>query len=301
MSQKPASKKKHKSLLIENLLFNLFQLLVRILPLSWSLFFGKILSHTTFHLLRARHQLVINNLQRAKEAGFLANAPQVPLLARRVWEHLGMLGTEFLYYYAAPSNKQLLERVTIEGEENLQKLLAQGQGAIMATAHLGNWELTGLILASKGYQLNPIVKTQRNLSFDRFIQKKRSSIGMKVIPSNSFLRPILRALQQNEIIPFLMDQKDRHGVKVDFFGNPALFPKGTAEFAIKTKAPVFFAYIVREGRYQHRLVISDEIKFSLTGDKANDIENITKQLAKIIENTIDQYPEQWLWMHRLWT
>jgi KDO2-lipid IV(A) lauroyltransferase len=170
----------------------------------------------------------------------------------------------------------------------------------MATAHVGNWELLGLYLSHKGYPLCPLVKVQENPFFDKIVQAKRESIGMKTISRTGFLRPILKAFQRNEIVPFIMDQYDYDGTLVNFFGRLASFPKGSAEFSHKIGTPIIYMYIFRETKYRYHIVISKAFEPLSTGDMKADIQNTTAQLAKMIEDTIEKHPSQWLWMHKLW-
>lgn len=286
-------------LLMENILFRLFFLLVRLCPLRIGLFFGQLLGLTAYTLLKSRREITLSNIEHAKKRGFLKTAPDSQKLARAVWKHLGYLGSEFLYYYSHDPRK-LLQRITIDGEEHLRSALAKQKGVIVASAHIGNWELIGYYLSVKGYPLSPLVKPQENPFFDQVINAKRSSVGMKPIPRNGFLRPILKALSRNEMVPFIMDQTDFQGVKLDFFGRPAYLPSGPAQFAIKTGTPLIFVHIVRESPLTHKIVVSEEILPASTGDTASDIRETTKALAKIIEKTIENHPEQWLWMHKLW-
>lgn len=293
------SQLKKIALFCQNTFFRLFFVLVRICPLRAGLFFGKLLGLTAYTLIRSRREITLSNIEHAKKQGFLKTAPDSRKLARAVWKHLGYVGSEFLYYYSH-DHQRLLQRITIEGEEHLQSVLAKQKGAIVASAHIGNWELIGLCLSVKGYPMSPLVKTQENPVFNQIITAKRESVGMKTIPRSGFLRPILKALARNEMVPFIMDQTDFHGVKLDFFGRPAYLPDGPAQFAIKTGTPLIFIHIVRESMLTYKIIISEEIIPASTGDTASDIKETTKALAKIIEKTIESHPDQWLWMHKLW-
>lgn len=293
------SKNKNVTHFVQNIFFELFYLLVKICPLSFGLFLGKTLGYIAYLLIKQRRQITLDNIEHAKSNGFLKDAPDTHTLARQVWQHLGMLGSEFLYYYSHDP-EELAKRVTIEGEDYLKEVLTKGKGAIMATAHVGNWELLGLYLSAKGYPLCPLVKTQKNPFFDKIVQSKRESIGMKTIPRSGFLRPILKAFQRNEIVPFIMDQYDYNGIKVNFFGREASFPAGTAEFFHKTGTPIIYMYIYRESKYRHHIVVSKAFEPNSTGDVKADIRDVTAHLANIIQNTIEKHPSQWLWMHKLW-
>jgi KDO2-lipid IV(A) lauroyltransferase len=284
---------------VEYLFFKMFLWIVRLIPLSFANWLGRSLGALAYQLMRSRRALTLENLREARKHGFLPETLDEKQIAKKTWEHLGMLGSEFIYYSQRP--QLVLKNVTIEGEEHLRRVLDQKRGVIFATAHIGNWEIMGSRLALGGYGVNSITKTQSNSILDNYINYFRGLAGIKSIPKRSFLRPIIRAFQQNEIVSFFMDQNGgRAGVTVEVFGRPAPMPRGTAEFALKTATPVVFTYIVREAKGRHRIVVSEEIALSRSGDYEVDLAANTTKFMELIQAIIQKYPEQWLWMHKLW-
>lgn len=275
--------------------------MVKIIPFSWSRWVLKEICLLAFHLLKPRRLLTIENIRNARERGFLDKDIDDYKLAREAWEHLGIIGSEFLYYYTR-TPEQLKKYVTIEGEDNLRKVLAKKKGVVMVMGHIGNWELLGMALSVAGYKLSPIVKPQSNLFFDKVIQEKRHSIGMKTISSQGFLRPVVAALKRNEIVPFLIDQDAKgDGVRVRYFGREASIPAGAAEFSLRTGTPVVFAYIVRKSFNHHLLVISEEVSLCNSKDYKRDLVENTSLFMNLIQEVVREYPAQWLWMHSLWS
>lgn len=286
--------------LIEYALFRLLLFAVRILPISFSCFIGRQLGKLAFLILKKRRELTISNIRVARENGFFETEIDERQLAKRVWEHIGMVGSEFLYYYERKP-EVFMKAVRFEGEENLKRILAQNKGALLVSGHLGNWELLGVSIIYWGFKINPIVKFQSNGLVDQIIQDNRRSLGMGLIDKNGFLRPILAALKRNEIVSFLMDQSTlKNGVLVKFFNKEASLPRGAAEFALKTGAPVFSARCFREKPGHYQVVLSEEIKLIRTGDHERDVAENTAMFIRLIEDMIREHPEQWLWMHKLY-
>jgi Kdo2-lipid IVA lauroyltransferase/acyltransferase len=280
--------------------FKIFFLMIKSVPLTWCSWAGKHLGYFAYRVLKLRRRLTVENIRQARERGFLSAEIKDDQLAGQVWRTLGMVGSESLYYYTRPP-EQFKDSVRWVGEENLRQVLEKKKGVILVMAHIGNWELLGISMSSAGYSLTPIVKTQSNLLLDKIIQEQRQAVGMKTIPQSGFLRPILEALKRNEIIPFLIDQSAGSiGVQVDFFGRRAPIPRGAAEFALKTETPVIFAYLVRESLDQHLLVISEELKLQRTGNYQQDLVANTAMFIQLVQETVQKYPSQWLWMHKLW-
>jgi Kdo2-lipid IVA lauroyltransferase/acyltransferase len=275
-------------------------ILIKIMPFSWSRWIWKNICLLAFKLLKQRRLLTIENIRNARERGLLASNDDDYSIAKKTWANLGIVGSEFLFY-STRTPAQLKKLVTVEGEENLKKILAKKKGAVMVTGHLGNWELLGIGLSVLGYPLTPVVKTQENSSFDQLINEKRHAIGIKTIPNKGFLRPIIDAFKRNEIVPFLIDQDaGGNGVKVDYFGREASIPPGAVEFSLRTGTPVFFAYIYRKGINQHVAVISEEIQLNNSGDYPKDLHDNIALFMSLIQDAVRKNPTQWLWMHSLW-
>jgi KDO2-lipid IV(A) lauroyltransferase len=283
----------------EYLLFRIFFGLVKLVPFRLGCWLGERLGILSYWVLGGRRHLTIKNIEEAKQHGYLKNVENPRRLAYRVWKNIGRVSSEFLYYYTRPMQR-LKEDVIIEGTANLERVLEKKKGAIIVAAHIGNWEMLAMSIALHGYGLTTLVKTQSNKLMDGIIQGNRRSVGMEIVPRNLFLRPLVLALRKNHTVLFLVDQADRKGAVVDFFGRPAVLPRGAAEFALKTGTPVVFIYIAREAAHRHRLVISEEIKLPQSGNYTLDSQETVTLFIKRIESIIEKYPDQWLWMHRLW-
>jgi KDO2-lipid IV(A) lauroyltransferase len=285
---------------LEYILFRGIFFTVKLFSLAASSWLGRKLGALAFRILKSRRKLTVENLREARDRGFLPADTDIYRVAVRTWENLCLLGIEFVYYYSC-SNRKICEAVSVEGEENLKRVLERKQGAIMVMAHIGNWELLGIRLCNAGFGLSPVVQTQANSILDEFIDVRRRSIGMKTIPKMSFLRPIVQAFKRNEVVPLLIDQNaGKTGVSLKVFGREARIPRGAAEFALKTGTPVVFAYILREATGKHRLVISEEIQLSRTGDYQQDLRDNTAAFIGMVQSVVSKHPEQWLWMHKLW-
>jgi KDO2-lipid IV(A) lauroyltransferase len=295
-----SKKKSQLSNWIEYIFFKSILILVKIMPFSWNCWIWERVSLCAFHLFKSRRLLTLENIRSAKERGFLNKVDDEYKLAKKAWANLGLVSSEFLYY-STKTAAQLKKLVTVKNEENLKKVLSKKKGLVMVMGHIGNWELLGIFLSVLGYQLSPLVKIQSNSLTDSIIEEKRKSVGMKVIPNNGFLRSVVKAFKRNEIVPFLIDQDaHRKGIKVDFFGRKASIPPGAAEFSLRTDTPVIFAYTVRESSGHFKLVISEEIQLKRSGNYQQDLVDNISIFMNLLEDVVQDYPEQWLWMHSLW-
>ncbi len=192
-------------------------------------------------------------------------------------------------------SEDFLESLFIVDEVKKREVLST-KGAILLTAHIGNWELFGAYFSvvSKG-KLSVVAKPMKNEMVDRFINSLRESWGMKVIPTGR-VTEIVRDLKNNRFVAILLDQrpKVKEGVLTSFLGRKTFTNKGVALISIKTGKPVIpaFCYLVGD-RYE--VDIFDPIH-----PDGKSIEELTQIYTSFIEKAVKKHPEQWFWAHRRW-
>lgn len=188
--------------------------------------------------------------------------------------------------------------VRVQGEETIIKGLEAGRGLVCFSGHLGNWEYAGAWGANRGYAINFVVAKQANPGIEDLIDQYRKSSGINIIKKQDAAKDVIRALRRNELVAIMIDQDaGRHGVHVDFFGRPASTPRGAALFAIKMKAPLVFMRTRRgkDGRIYTQFI---EVEKPDTGDRDRDVYELTQTMTTMLEESIREVPEQWLWLHR---
>ncbi len=215
-------------------------------------------------------------------------------------KHFGRSLAEILLF-DAKSVDSLLSKVEVHGLEIIQEEMKKGRGAIMITAHLGNWELLGAFLTSRGLPLKVVATRSHNRKINELLVYLRKSRKVETIYRHDSPRQMLKALKNNCLLGMLIDQDTKvDGVFVDFFGQPAYTAKGPAVLSMATGAPVIPTFIRRTPEGGHEVFIEEPVEMEKTKDKEKDILINTQKLSRIIEKYIRKYPEQWVWMHNRW-
>jgi KDO2-lipid IV(A) lauroyltransferase len=221
-------------------------------------------------------------------------------ICRRCFENLGK-GLMEVIQFPMLNSGNLGGLVTFEGRQNLDEALKRGRGVIILTAHFGNWELLGASLALSGYSTSFIVRPVRDPRLEEMVTRSRESMGIKCIPRGASIKNALKCLKNNELLGILSDIDTKvDGVFVDFFGRQAYTPRGPVSIALRTGAAVVPAFIVRQKDNTHRIFVEKEIELKITGHQEEDIKTNTAEFTRIIESYIQQYPEQWIWIHDRW-
>jgi KDO2-lipid IV(A) lauroyltransferase len=254
---------------------------------------------TAMRLLSPRHwRIVMANLHLA--LGDEKDEGELRTIAAECYRHLGKCMTDFFRMPAMTPDD--IRRVThFEGREHIDAALAKGQGAILLTGHLGNWELVGVRIAVEGYPLNVIAREQRDHKITDYVRRTRERMGMRVLHRDVAVRESLRALRRTELVGILMDQNAGDaGVFVDFFGHLASTAPGVAAFALRTGATVLPTFGWRNSDTTHTVCIGPPAPLVRTGDLRHDILVNTARHTKIIEEAIRDHPAQWFWLHKRW-
>ena len=184
-----------------------------------------------------------------------------------------------------------------EGLENYRAAKQKGKGVLVATAHLGNWELSAFTHAWMTEPMHVMVRPLDNPLIDAMVEARRGSSGNHLIFKRDAARRVLKALRDNEAVGILIDQNSSlaEGVFVDFFGKAACANSSFVKLAHHSGAAVLPGYALwskRTGRY----VLRFYPEVSLSGDVQAD----TQLLHSHLEQVIREYPDQWMWIHRRW-
>lgn len=189
------------------------------------------------------------------------------------------------------------EWIGYEGLENYEDAKRDGHGILVATAHLGNWELSAFAHALMTEAMNVLVRPLDNPLIDDLVEARRTHSGNRLIYKKDAARAILKALQNNEAVGILIDQNTSasEGVFINFFGKPACAGSAFAKLAHRSKAAVIPGFALWNERAR-RYVLRFYPRVQMTGDVQED----TQRIHSVFEQVIRESPDQWVWIHRRW-
>jgi KDO2-lipid IV(A) lauroyltransferase len=232
--------------------------------------------------------------------------------ARRTFRNFGKYLVDFFRFDKFDRNV-IEKEIEITGIENIDNNLKQGNGLITVTAHLGNWELGGVIMALLGYKFNVVALSHGSTKVERLFVKQRENKGIRVIPlgrnatrsralsSSRAASHCIRALKQNEIVALLGDRDiSERGIKVRFFDETAILPRGPAFLSMHTDAPVVPGFLIRKENDRFQLILEKAVHEIQTEDKEMKAKRLTEEIAKVIETYIRRYPGQWYMFYPVW-
>lgn len=271
--------------------------LVQLLSFPAACWLGRVLGALSYTVLGRYRRLTLAHLQEA--LGDSVTPAQRRRIARGVFRNLGQNAVEWLCLPRL-SAEDLKRLVTSDGLQHLRGALAKGNGAIVVTAHFGNWELIPVYLRSLGFEGGVLARRLRYPEYESFLIGMRGDKGVPTFARGA-IKDVARLLRANQIIGVMPDQDvdSLDGVFVNFLGRAAYTPVGPAALSLMTGAPILPCFIVRQGRGL-RLIIEPAVTIPDTRDREQAVAQLTQVWSGVVESYIRRYPDHWVWMHRRW-
>jgi KDO2-lipid IV(A) lauroyltransferase len=259
--------------------------------------FGYALAHllTGFHYRffpRRRHAALVN-LAVVMPRSSRRERTQI---AKRMMRGYNSMMFEFLRLPHL-SREELLRSVEVVGRENLELAVARGRGVVLASSHIGNWELGAVVLAHWGYTLHAVAGVQLSRWFTPAVREVKSELAIHTISHEEGLRKLLRAVEHNDLVALMVDgDLFHHGVSLEFFGREIQWPSGPGVLAQRSGALVICGYCerLRPGRF--RLVLEpalDPARYPSTAA-------LNAAVASTVERHIREHVDQWCIFRPLW-
>jgi len=277
---------------------------VRLMPRRLELFFGAVLGWSLCHVVRFKRRNVRRNLRLAYERE-LRNGRMVlnelKKIERDNYRHYGRLVFELLHIpFDAARFAQ--KNVRVHNIEHLKNAMSKKKGVFFLTAHMGDWEIMGVVAMKHKVPLNIITKYMRIKFFDNIWVKSRESYDIKLIGEVPSARSVLKALRNGEVVGMVLDQfmGPPIGERISFFGKPAWTIASLAWFVQKTGAVVIPVVNYRKKDGTFDLILYPEVPFEKIGSDDANIKHNTQRYSDVIEKFVRTCPEQWIWVHRRW-
>ncbi len=283
---------------IEYALFRLVGWIVRPLTPRGTQRIGAGLGLAALMLTGYRKQVTRENLARALPE--LSEAERHGILVG-AYRNYGIALVQMLWA-TGQSAEGIKSLVHVPNPEVMAGALQRKKGVILLSGHFGSWEL--LITALRLWipaKLVGIAQRQRNELVDAYIDKARRRFGATTVPMGPATREVLAALQRNEVVLILGDQSGpKESIFIPFFGIPSATHRGAAAFALRTGAALLAVFLVRQPDGTYRAEYEEIDTGALTGSREDQITELTRRHAAVLERAIRNHPDHWLWMHKRW-
>lgn len=228
----------------------------------------------------------------AHNLGLLLDEPPETCLpaAREVFRNFGRYLIEFFTMH-----RGCFPAVTIEGEDNFKELCRQKQGAILLTAHLGNWEMGSVFLKRAGHPVAAVALEHRDSGMQKLFSRQRMRAGIETVPPGAkAIKTCLDWLKQGRWLGVLADRDfTGTGLGCSWGKAEVQVPKGPAVLSLRSRSPIAPVFLIRQSPGKFVLYVEPLIKPPAHPTKKASAQLI-REYSSVLYRYVRRFPDQWL-------
>ena len=231
----------------------------------------------------------------------------VPFWKRRwlVFRHYYSFGIALIDRLAILAGEHHRFSFTFDGEEHLRDAVAEGNGVLLLTAHLGNWEAAGQLLTRLDVPIN-VTGFDKEAAATRAQLDQAANANFRLIPltgSPTDAIPLVAAMRRGEIVAMLGDRAySSAAARVPILGEEAPFPVGAYVMAAAAKAPLVHVFSMREsgGHYHFFGFPAERPEMPAHHERDAYLRQCAQSFADNLESVLKRDPLQWYNFYAFW-
>lgn len=218
-----------------------------------------------------------------------------------MWDNLGRTAFEYAHLdkFSRPEERHRIEVVGVEG---LLAYAATGKGGILISGHFANWELMPLAMRLEGLDGGGVYRAANNPYVNDWMVTMRRELIVpeQIAKGPKGARLLIQAIRDKRFVAMLIDQRLTEGIEAKLFGLPAMTTPTPAVLALRYKAALVPASIVRTKGAHFRVTVHEPVVVNQDAEPTGEILRITQVLNDFLEARIREHPEGWFWLHNRW-
>jgi predicted LPLAT superfamily acyltransferase len=197
--------------------------------------------------------------------------------------------------------------ISLQGRAELTRLLAEGRGLILLTAHVGCWQLAMSSLSALDTRVNLLIHREEGDLDRHFFEHDGGEPPYRIVDPTGYLGGTLEMLQilkNGELLCIMGDRTmggEKSTVSVNFLGDPVELPFSPYKLASATGAPiaVIFPYRTGTGGYALQLARTIRVTENL-GRPVNAYRPFAQEFVKALEQFVAEHPYQFFNFYDMW-
>ena len=272
-----------------------FLKLISLIPVRLLYILSDLIFVLLYHIIQYRKSIVWSNLQIAFPE---KSDRERKIIMKRFYQNLSDTFIEIIKMLSW-SEEEVRKRFKGNMDE-LNKWAGNEKSIQVISGHFFNWELANLSVSSHcNIPFLGVYMPLTNQPMNKIFFNLRKRFGTILIPATDFKNQVKEYFKHQSALILVADQNPGgpdKGWWLNFFSRPAPFVSGPAKGAIARDTIVIFAnyYKVRRGYY--------EVKFEEITQRPSEFTeaSLTYLLAKKVEASVKERPDNYLWTHRRW-
>jgi len=253
---------------------------------------GRTIGKGASYVVKDRLRLVSRHMRRVM--GPEPSREEITAAGREMFASYGRYWAE-VFWFRPRRKGWMVDHSTVTGLDEVFSAKAAGRGIIFAVAHMGNWEVAGVIGETLDLPVLAVAEDLPNRRITDWFIETRAAFGIEIIIAGrgSTMATLARGLQKGNVVALVADRDvTGRGIEVEFFGETTTMPAGPASLAIMTGAAIFpiGTYFDGDG---YRFAIRPELRVPGEGTRTERIAAATQDLARAYEGIIRERPTDW--------
>jgi Kdo2-lipid IVA lauroyltransferase/acyltransferase len=282
---------------LRNIFLKLLLNILSSLPFWLLYLFSDFLAFFMKSIVRYRRKVVFQNISNSFPE---KNDQEIKQIAAQFYRNLADLIVELIKSQKL-SDKELMKRVQINETQIFDDLYNKKKSVIITLGHCGNWEWAGNRIAMfLQHNATAIYKPLSDKFFNDYLFNQRQKYkGTLMIDYKKTFR-ILAGLRNELLAVFMLADQSPARTEINywakFLGQATPFYTGMGKLASALGYTVIYLDIQRRSRGNYIVDVQMiEENAANTSDFA-----ITNKYINLLENSIINHPDNWLWSHRRW-
>ena len=238
-----------------------------------------------------------NIISNIKKAFPKLEEEKINSIIKNMWGNYGRILADYMFIKNFRTLK-LKPYLQIEGKEIFEEIKKKDEQVVFISGHFNNFELMAMEIEKSGIDIGAIYRPLNNIFLNKIMERIRKKYICKnqIKKGISGVREIIRLYNSGFSIALMIDQRVSEGIKLNFFGYPALTTTIPAQLVKKFSCRVVPVHIERFNNLYFKVSVNKPLEF----DKNQSIEDISTILNKELEKMIIKNPDQWIWSHNRW-
>src|SRR5262245_26282208 len=224
-----------------------------------------------------------------------ATGHRLDQLAAELFAEFAMIFSDLVCSSRQPMRRLLTQVGERTGVEQFNRI----SGAVIPlTAHVGNWDLAGRLLAQNvGRPTHVVVAPEEAEALKTWLRRDGDGVRFVARSRPTISLELMAVLRRGEVVALQGDRAfgNRGDVTVPFFGWPVFFPVGPFRLASATGAPVAPAFCTLEADRNYRVTVLEPLLVTPGGE-----EDALRHWVAILEQVVGRRPTQWFNFFDIW-
>jgi lauroyl/myristoyl acyltransferase len=224
-----------------------------------------------------------------------ASGGRLDALAARVFQDFAACFSDLVSTNRRPSER-LLDYVA---SVSASPVLEDGTGVVSVTAHVGNWEMAGRLLAGRTRRRTHVVVAPEAVGgLERWVRRDGDGVRFVARGPVGVGVELVAALRRGEVVALQGDRAigTQGDALIPFFGRPAPFPLGPFILARAAGVPVVAAFCLLEPDDRYSVRLAEPLTVA-RGEEAE----AARRWVGVLEDVARAYPTQWFNFFDVWS